>query len=113
MQQYPSVLHIHLKKVFFLTESKSTLQTLLSYKPTDSHLRIKDIIKNLLLLSEETTTKVILQWLLRHCNIKGNETADAMAKEASKSNPIPMERTSPSNAIKHMNSTFTETWIQQ
>ena len=33
-----------------------------------------------------------------------------MAKEASKLSPISMERTSLSNAIKHMNSTFIETW---
>ena len=47
------------------------------------------------------------------CNIIGDETADAVAKGASKLNPIRIESTSLSNAIKSINSNFTEIWIQQ
>ena len=41
------------------------------------------------------------------------EIADAVVKEASKLNPVPVEMTSFSNAIEHINITFTETWVQQ
>ena len=41
------------------------------------------------------------------------KTAGVVAKEASKLNPIPMERTSFRNDIKHKNNIFTETLFQQ
>ena len=46
------------------------------------------------------------QWIQSHCNIIGNEIAEA--KEASKLNPIPNERTSLGIAIKHIYNAFTE-----
>ena len=64
------------------------------------YFRTKDVIKNLLPLSEEVTTKVTFPQIPSHSSIIGNKTAYAM------------ERTSLSNAIKHINSTCTETCIQ-
>ena len=46
--------------------------------------------KNILLLSEETTTKVTFQWP-NHFNIIENETASTVATEGSKLNHIPMK----------------------
>ena len=112
-----------LQKVCILTDSKSTVQKLLSYKSTDYYFRTKGIIIKLLLLPEETT-RVTFQWIYKcpanhTANIPGqiiflirNEIADALAKEASKLNPIPMERTSLSPAIKYKKNISTETWIQ-
>ena len=65
-------------------------------------------MENQLPQSEETI-KMTFKGIPSHCNITGNKTADAVAEEASELNPVHMEKTSLSNAIKHINSSFTET----
>ena len=83
------------------------------------------LLLSYILLQNKTYNEKFIATILRNSNksdipvdleslkIIGNETADTMAKEASKCNLISIERTSLSSAIIHINNAFTNTWIQQ
>ena len=67
------------QKTVILTDSKAALQSLISNTPEQP---IHQLLKNLQLLPQECT--VVLQWILAHRRIPGNEKADHLAKSGSK-----------------------------
>ena len=67
------------KPTVFLTDSLAALQAL---EATDPDQSLKDLKQQLNSLSRKTT--VVLQWIPAHSGIKGNEKADRLAKEGSK-----------------------------
>ena len=67
------------QKTVILTDSKATLQFLISNIPDQP---IHQLLKDLQLLHHECA--VVLQWLPAHCGIPGNERADRLAKSGSK-----------------------------
>ena len=71
-------------KTVILTDSKAALQSLTSNTPDQP---IHRLLKDLQLLPHECT--VVLQWILAHCGIPGNERADHLDKSGSKQ-PQPM-----------------------
>ena len=67
------------QKTVILTDSKAALQSLTSNTPDQP---IHQLLKDLQFLPHECT--VVLQWILAHCGIPGNERADHLAKSGSK-----------------------------
>ena len=72
------------KKICFLTDSKSLLQSL-SRCLTNSQC-ILDCVSELNILSR--SNEVLLTWIPAHCGIYGNERADACAKKGALDSPI-------------------------
>ena len=72
------------QKVVNFTESKATIQSLISIT---SDQTIHQLLKGLQLLQQECT--VVLQWIPALCGIPGNERADRLGKSGSKQpNPL-------------------------
>ena len=75
-----------LSKVVIFTDAKSVLQALDSDNPKSNV--IQDLSKVLDSFIKKFEQEVIFQWIPSHCQIKGNEKADALAKKgASKEQP--------------------------
>ena len=67
------------KKVVIFSDALSVLQALNNPKCTE----LNDLSSSLKTL-RQSTEKTVLQWIPSHCNIKGNEEADRLAKEGSR-----------------------------
>ena len=65
--------------VVIFTDSKSVLECLNNNSvPTSA---IRDLMKSIHTFSKKYGNEISLQWIPSHCNIKGNESADKLAKE--------------------------------
>jgi len=66
------------RKIVIFTDALSVLKALQDPKPEVNNLArsLKDLCRR--------RKKVVLQWIPAHCNIRGNEMADHLAKEGSK-----------------------------
>jgi len=91
--------------IVFLTDAKSVLQAL--QKPQQP--LIHNLISLLCDLNQKTAS-VVLQWVPGHCNIAGNETADALAKEGAKMTQI-TDNMDLSEAKTLTKSTIRNRWI--
>ena len=65
------------KNVFFLSDAMSVLQAIEIHKDKE----LNSLFSSLDLLCKTHT--VCLQWIPSHCDVSGNEAADALAKEGS------------------------------
>ncbi|KAK7094328.1 hypothetical protein V1264_007968 [Littorina saxatilis] len=76
------------KKAVFLSDSLSALQALCSGNPDST---MEHLMQNINTLAQ--TTAVVLQWIPAHTGIVGNEVADRLAKEGSKTEQQPSNLT--------------------
>ena len=67
-----------------LTDSKASLQTLNSYKPTDTY----HLCQSIRTLCDNIPAKITFQWIPSHVGIPGNERVDHLAKLAAESGPV-------------------------
>ena len=75
---------IQLNKVLILSDSQSSIGILaLGWDPTQQKITAKDILTKMELIKSRGTD-IDIQWTPGHAEIKGNEEADKLAKEASK-----------------------------
>jgi len=95
-----------------LTDSKTALNTLCSYKPSSYYYRIQDIILILKTLTK-INKKVYFQWIPGHCNLHGNEIADKLAKCSANFYPKPILVQPLDTIIKQVKLYFSLNWIQK
>ena len=75
---------IQLNKVLILSDSQSSIGILtLGWDPTQHKITAKDILTKMELIKRRGID-IDIQWTPGHAEIKGNEEADKLAKEASK-----------------------------
>ncbi|KAG0695199.1 hypothetical protein GWK47_027001 [Chionoecetes opilio] len=85
-------------KAVIYTDSLSSLH-LLSRRPASSTV-LAHTLQRLLLYLTSVGWKITLQWVPSHCNIRGNEVADAAAKMAlSEVNITPSRCRSPPSSV--------------
>ena len=92
------------QNIVFLTDSLSALQSIMS-GPTDHPT--KQLCDSLKILSQQNN--VILQWIPAHVGIRGNETADQLAKAGSHM-PQPHTTTSYKEAKTLLRQSFRTDW---
>jgi ribonuclease HI len=72
---------MHIPKTFILSDSKTTIQSIVSKEERDAETLE---CKRLLVWLHNRNKHVTLQWVPAHCNIYGNDEADRLAMEGSK-----------------------------
>ena len=92
-----------------LTDSKSSLQSLQSYKPTEYYHLCHDIIRRI----KEISNNICLQWIPSHIGILGNEEADRLAKEATSLHPVNKNTPSLPTLKNSINHKINSKWINQ
>ena len=84
LEEIKSQDHLTGSEYVIFTDSKSSLQSLQSYKPSEYHQHC-EAIRNLI---SSIPSPIVLQWIPSHVGIQGNEQADQLAKTASLSGPV-------------------------
>ena len=92
-----------------LTDSKSSLQTLDSYKPSEYYHQCESIRK----LLKEIQAQVTLQWIPSHVGIRGNDQADYLAKLAAESGPVNLASDSISSLMCKIHRTTLDVWCER
>ena len=92
-----------------LTDSKSSLQSLESYKPTEYYPQCHSIWK----LIREIPAKITFQWIPSHVGIPGNDRADHLAKLAAESGPVNHPTSSVSSLLGDIRKTTRALWCNR
>jgi ribonuclease HI len=108
-QDHPEVENVHI-----FTDCSSALTAIYQSKPTAGQCYSVSFCESITqLLTANPRTKTTLSWCPSHSGIKGNDRADALAKQATEralDSPIGVTRT---NALRRTKAIATKLWIRE